>query len=59
MQNETIYVLLADDDEDDRLFFSDAIKELKMNTVVNVVKDGQELIDFLLQFRPHWLYPVD
>ena len=59
MQNETIYVLLADDDEDDRLFFSDAIKELKMNTIVNVVKDGQELIDHLTQDNvtlPHVLF---
>jgi hypothetical protein len=59
MQNEPIYVLLADDDEDDRLFFSDAFKELKMNTIVNVVKDGQELIDHLLQadaILPHVLF---
>jgi CheY-like chemotaxis protein len=59
MQNEPIYVLLADDDEDDRLFFSDAIKELKMDTIVNVVKDGQELIDHLLQadaILPHVLF---
>ena len=59
MQNEPIYVLLADDDEDDRLFFSDAIKELKMNTIVNVVKDGQELINHLTQkdaILPHVLF---
>jgi len=59
MHNEAIYVLLADDDEDDRLFFSDAIKELKMNTVVQFVKDGQELIDHLLQsdtILPHVLF---
>ncbi len=47
MQNEPIHVLLADDDEDDRGFFIEALNELKINTVVRVVKDGQELINQL------------
>lgn len=49
MQNEPIHVLLADDDEDDRSFFIEALNELKINTVVNVVKDGQELLNHLRQ----------
>ena len=59
MQNEPIHILLADDDEDDRNFFVDAIKELKINTVVNVVKDGQELINHLNHadnFLPHVVF---
>ena len=59
MQNEPIHILLADDDEDDRNFFIDAIKELKINTVVNVVKDGQELINHLNHadnFLPHVVF---
>ena len=59
MQNEPIHILLADDDEDDRNFFVDAIKELKINTIVNVVKDGQELINHLNHtdnFLPHVVF---
>jgi CheY-like chemotaxis protein len=41
------HILLADDDEDDRLFFKDAINSLKMETQLDIVKDGQELIDYL------------
>ncbi len=59
MQNEPIHVLLADDDEDDRNFFLDALNELKINTVINVVKDGKELINHLTQTEnslPHVLF---
>ena len=47
MQEDYILITLADDDEDDRLFFTDAFDELKINTVVNTVKNGRELINFL------------
>lgn len=47
MQEDFILITLADDDEDDRLFFTDAFDELKINTVVNTVKNGRELINFL------------
>ena len=33
-------ILLADYDEDDRSFFNDAIKELKMNNNLTIFKDG-------------------
>lgn len=59
MQNEPIHVLLADDDEDDRNFFIDALNELKINTVISVVKDGKELINHLSQtdaILPHVLF---
>jgi len=39
--------MLADDDEDDRLFFTDAFEELKMNTKVRTFNDGVELMDYL------------
>ena len=32
-------ILLADDDEDDRTFFNDAIKELKMNNKLTIFKN--------------------
>ena len=47
MQEDFIIITLADDDEDDRLFFTDAFDELKINTVVNTVNNGRELLQFL------------
>ena len=47
MQNQPISVLLADDDEDDRLIFKEAFDALKMKTVVKTVNDGIELMEFL------------
>lgn len=47
MEKEYIHIILADDDEDDRLFFTDAFEELKINTKVNTFNDGVELMDYL------------
>jgi len=47
MQHDSILITLADDDEDDRLFFTDAFEELKINTIVNTLNNGRELLDFL------------
>lgn len=47
MQKEYIHIILADDDEDDRLFFTDAFNELKMQTKVQTFNDGVELMDYL------------
>jgi CheY-like chemotaxis protein len=47
MQNQPIKILLADDDEDDRLFFKDAFDEIKIKTEVKIVKDGVELMNHL------------
>ena len=47
MQEDFIIITLADEDEDDRLFFTDAFDELKINTVVNTVNNGRELLQFL------------
>ncbi|TDU43655.1 response regulator receiver domain-containing protein [Gelidibacter sediminis] len=49
MQEDYTYVVLADDDEDDRLFFVEAFEELKIKTKVDVYKDGIELMDALNQ----------
>jgi CheY-like chemotaxis protein len=59
MQDNTIYVLLADDDEDDRIFFKDAFEEMKLNINVQTVNDGIELMDHLMQpdvVLPHVLF---
>jgi CheY-like chemotaxis protein len=47
MENGQINVLLADDDEDDRLFFREAFEEIKIKTRVTLVNDGVELMDHL------------
>lgn len=47
MQYDSIIITLAEDDEDDRLFFTDAFEELKINTIVNTVNNGRELLNFL------------
>lgn len=47
MQTEYIHIILADDDADDRLFFTDAFNEIKIKTKVNTFNDGVELMDYL------------
>ena len=49
MREDYTFVVLADDDEDDRLFFVEAFDELKMQTKVAVYKDGVALMDALNQ----------
>ncbi|HLF51811.1 response regulator [Flavobacterium sp.] len=54
-----IHILLADDDEDDRAFFSEAITELKMNNKLTLFKDGKDLMDYLVHpdtHLPHILF---
>jgi CheY-like chemotaxis protein len=53
-----MHILLADDDEDDRTFFSEAIQELKMNNKLTL-KDGNDLMDYLVHPEiklPHVLF---
>ena len=47
MQEDYINIVLADDDEDDRLFFIDAFDELKITTRVKTFKDGVYLMEYL------------
>lgn len=47
MQQEPLHVLLADDDEDDRLFFKEAFEDIKIKTKVSTVNDGVELMKYL------------
>ncbi|NMH27340.1 response regulator [Flavobacterium silvaticum] len=47
MSLSNLRVLLADDDEDDRLFFCDAIREIDSSVDITSVSDGQRLMDFL------------
>src|SRR5687768_6815578 len=43
-----LYLLLADDDADDRMFFEEAISELSLDVDIGLVKDGIELMNYLL-----------
>lgn len=48
--SDTIYnVILADDDEDDRMLFSEALEEISLKTKLSLFKHGQELLDYLFQ----------
>lgn len=59
MTQEPIQILLADDDEDDRLFFKEAFEEIKIKTQVRFVNDGVELMNHLTvnsNHLPHILF---
>lgn len=47
MHKDFMLITLADDDEDDRLLFTDAFDELRINTVVNTFNNGKYLMDYL------------
>jgi CheY-like chemotaxis protein len=56
---DPMHILLADDDEDDRAFFSEAIMELKMDNKLTLFKDGKGLMDYLVHpdiKLPHILF---
>jgi CheY-like chemotaxis protein len=44
---ETIHILLADDDQDDIDFFSDALKKVNSGIKLSSVSDGSEALEYL------------
>lgn len=52
MENFPLLILLADDDEGDRLIFKEAFQELTVNTNVETVNNGVELMQWLNQKQP-------
>lgn len=59
MKNEPFHILLADDDETDRMLFVEAFSELKINTIVRTFNDGIHLMEWLKRHRihgPHFLF---
>ena len=59
MNEEQMFILLAEDDEDDRQFFREAIEKMKFNTRLEMVTDGVFLIEYLQnnpEKRPHLIF---
>ncbi len=44
---DTLNIALADDDEDDRLFFQEAIEMVPIKTKLSLFNNGRELMDYL------------
>lgn len=44
---ETVGILMADDDADDRLLAERALREYRLNNDIRFVEDGEELMDYL------------
>jgi CheY-like chemotaxis protein len=55
-----IRILLADDDEDDRLFFKEALSKANIDAELTMVENGNELIGILLEINtlppPHMIF---
>jgi CheY-like chemotaxis protein len=47
MSGKSITILLADDDEDDRMMAADALEESRLANDLRFVEDGEELMDYL------------
>ena len=43
----SLTILMADDDEDDRLMAKEALEEAKLANAIRFVEDGEELMDYL------------
>lgn len=59
MTNKPLNILLAEDDEDDRFFFKEAIEKVKIKTMLTMVNDGVELMEYLenpANTRPHVVF---
>lgn len=48
-----MHILLADDDEDDRQFFTDALAAIAPSLKLTTVQDGEELIKNLMKSKTH------
>lgn len=59
-EEEVMNIILADDDEDDRLIFKKAIDELNLNVNLIFYKNGDDLIDYFYESEevalPHILF---
>lgn len=49
MRPSPLHIMLADDDEDDRLFFKEAFEEVKVEHRITTFVDGVQLMNHLMQ----------
>lgn len=59
MENDPLFILLADDDEADRLLFTEVFSELKIKTIVVTVNNGMQLMEWFNEkhaLLPHLLF---
>ncbi|HYD90317.1 MAG TPA: response regulator [Flavobacterium sp.] len=47
MRPTPLHIMLADDDEDDRLFFEEAFEEVKIKYRITTFNDGEQLMEHL------------
>jgi len=47
MRPTPLHIMLADDDEDDRLFFKEAFEEVKIKYEISTFNDGEQLMAYL------------
>lgn len=51
MNNDRKYIILADDDEDDRLFFEEVLADLSLNVDFEYVSNGLEVMERLNKMK--------
>lgn len=56
-ERKPIVILLADDDEEDRMLACDALAESRVSNNINCVTDGEDLMDYL-QHRGKYTTPA-
>jgi CheY-like chemotaxis protein len=47
MRANEVHILLAEDDRDDRLFFKNAFRDLKIDNRMSICENGVDLMDYL------------
>ena len=52
-QDNTIRILIADDDPDDRLLLKEAFEESRLSNIIDFTVDGQDLIAYLKRQGPY------
>ncbi len=53
--NQPILNIILTDDDDDRLFFSEVLDEIELQTSLSLFKNGEELMEYLL--KPTNVFP--
>lgn len=58
MYPDTLHILLAEDDQDDRMLFTNVFDEVKMNHMLHICEDGLSLMKYLQNTEeiPHILF---